>query len=67
MKIILLLHLMLLLVLGSHAQYSLRGKIIDAETNEALPGAHIIVQNTYLVHTSDENGSFIIQKLKEGN
>jgi len=67
MKIILLLHLMLLLVLGSHAQYSLRGKITDAETNETLPGAHIIVQNTYLVHTSDENGSFIIQNLKEGN
>jgi len=66
MKNILLLHLMLLLVLSSQAQYNLRGKIIDDETNKALPGAHIIIHNTYLVHTSDENGSFLIPDLKEG-
>lgn len=62
-----LMHLMLLMALGSYAQFSLRGKVIDAKTNEALPGAHIIIKNTYLVQSSGSEGGFLISNLSGGS
>jgi len=58
---------MLLLVLGSYAQFHLRGKVIDAETSEPLPGAHIIIQDTYIVQSSGPEGRFTVSNLKGGS
>lgn len=55
----------LLIPLFSFGQYQLSGKITDKETNEALEGAHIIVENTFIKTTSAANGEFLIKNIKE--
>ncbi len=42
------------------------GTIIDAQTNEPLPGANIIVTGTLLGATSDEDGSYFILNISPG-
>ncbi|MEA3478963.1 MAG: TonB-dependent receptor, partial [Bacteroidota bacterium] len=66
MKKLQLLLLMTGLSLAAHAQFSIHGKIIDKFTNEPLPGAHIVIDNTYLVYTSNNDGKYSITNLKKG-
>lgn len=45
---------------------SIKGKIVDANNNEAIPFANIIVVGTQIGSTSDFDGNFIITGLKPG-
>lgn len=47
------------------AQFSLSGKITDAQTGAALPGATITLQNNR-VHTTNTKGIYLFQNLKSG-
>jgi iron complex outermembrane receptor protein len=48
------------------AQFSIYGTVSDQDTKEALSGAHIILENTFLTAISDQDGQFKFTKLKEG-
>ncbi len=67
MKKILLAFTALLLPFLAAAQFSLSGKITDAQTGETLPGASITIEKTSLKTASDVNGNFQFQNLKSGN
>ncbi len=56
----------LLLPFLAAAQFSLSGKIIDAQSGEALPGASISIEKTLLKEASDGNGNYQFQNLKSG-
>ena len=42
---------------------SIRGHIIDAQTNESLPYANIFIDNTTIGTATDVNGDFIIKEV----
>ena len=46
---------------------SLKGKVMDKATDEALGGANLIVQGTSLGAASDLNGNFVIRNVPAGN
>jgi iron complex outermembrane receptor protein len=48
------------------AQFSLSGKVVNQETNELLPGAHIRLLNTYYASVSGNTGSFEIKNIESG-
>ncbi|UCH09511.1 MAG: TonB-dependent receptor plug domain-containing protein [Fidelibacterota bacterium] len=50
--------LFLFLVVDLHAQLIIRGKVIDAETEAPLPGANILVSDTYDGGTTSDAGDF---------
>jgi hypothetical protein len=45
---------------------SIRGKITDATTGEALIGANVLIQGTITGGTSDVDGNFVIKELEKG-
>ncbi|MEO1253935.1 MAG: carboxypeptidase-like regulatory domain-containing protein, partial [Bacteroidota bacterium] len=45
----------------TYAQTSIKGKIVDAETGEALFGTQILVKGTVLGTISDINGEFLLE------
>ncbi len=47
------------------AQYSLTGKIIDAKTQEGLPGVNVIIENTHLGTVTDFNGYFKLENIPQ--
>lgn len=47
------------------AQFTLTGKVLDAETREPLPGATVQIQNSTLATVADESGSFAFRNLAE--
>ncbi len=49
------------------AQFYLMGKIADKETGKALPGAHVVIGNSFLFSITNEDGTFQFQNLKSGN
>lgn len=49
------------------AQFYLKGKITDESTGKSLPGAHVVILNSYLFSIANEDGSFQFQNLKPGN
>jgi iron complex outermembrane receptor protein len=57
----------LLLQMSLSAQYSLSGIITDKQTGETLPGAHIILENTYLTTVSGSKGQYLFTKMEKGN
>ena len=57
----------LLLPFLAAAQFSLSGKITDAQTGETLPGASIRIEKTSVKTVSDADGSYLIQNLKAGS
>lgn len=65
-RLILLLLLAMLLHTSMMAQFSIYGTVSDQDTKEALSGAHIILENTFLTAISDQDGQFKFTKLKEG-
>lgn len=52
---VLLLHVMVL-----QAQVTIRGKVIDKDTREPVPGASITIPNTTIGTTTDNSGAFTI-------
>ena len=48
------------------AQFTLSGRISDAQTGEVLSGAHIILENTYMTDISQNDGSFVMKGLPAG-
>jgi iron complex outermembrane receptor protein len=57
----------LLLPILASAQFSVSGKITDAKTGEALPGATVIIQNTTVGVASDHWGRYHLDNLKPGS
>lgn len=55
-----------LLAISAWAQESLRGKILDASSEEPLIGASVWAENQGRGSVTDENGNFTITKLKAG-
>ena len=62
----LLTFLFLFLTMATFAQYRISGIITNSETGEPLPGANIVLQNTFLVTTSDADGVFSFNHVKQG-
>ena len=50
-----------------NAQFSIRGKVFDKENNQALIGAHIIVQESFKVATTNKKGEFELVGIKSQN
>lgn len=57
----------LLLPFLAAAQFSLSGKIMDAQTGETLPGASISIEKTSIKTASDVGGNFVFRNLKAGS
>ena len=55
-----LLLLFLLPVMNTFGQQTITGKVVDAENNEALPGASILIKSTTTGTIADANGNFSI-------
>lgn len=51
---------------GVNAQQSLYGTIYDKTSGESLPGAHIVLEGTYLTAISGTDGRYIFKNLKNG-
>ena len=66
MKKLFLLCLAFVFTLNVFAQVGLSGTIRDSQTNEALPGAHLSLQPTFLSQISNEQGEFWFTNLKPG-
>ena len=47
------------------AQHSIQGTIYDKNSGETLPGAHIVLEGTYLTTISGANGGYAFHKIKE--
>ena len=48
------------------AQYAISGKVMDGKTGEALPGAHIVLENRLNSAVTSQNGEFTIKQLTKG-
>ncbi len=55
------------LQMSLNAQQSLTGTIYDMNSGEILPGAHIVLENTYLTAISGTDGTYNFHRLKKGN
>ncbi|HDL18521.1 MAG TPA: TonB-dependent receptor [Bacteroidetes bacterium] len=51
---------------SSIAQGTLKGRVVDAESGEPLPGANIILKATTLGTISDKNGFFVLENVPNG-
>ncbi len=63
-----LLGIMLFLLLSwaqAFTQYAIRGRVTDGQ-DRALPGAHVLIRESYLGTTTNRNGVFSFAKLREG-
>ncbi len=60
--------LFLFLVCSVHAQNTgeIRGVVLDAETDEALPGVHVFLANTTIGDITDQHGQFNIEAVRLG-
>ena len=47
------------------AQITLKGKVLNAETRQPLPGATIQIQNSDIAAVADESGEFVIQNIAD--
>ena len=60
-----------LLVAGSvpcaHAQTTLRGTVLDAETGAPLSGVHVFIAQSMVGTTTDDAGRFVLRDLRAGS
>lgn len=54
------------LQLQAIAQYTVKGRITDAQTGYVLQNAGILLENTYYSTGTNENGEFALHKVKKG-
>ncbi len=66
MKKLILLLLMQFGVIVSFPQVTLKG-IVTGEDNKPLPGANVVLMNTYYGQTTGADGSFVFDHLRRGN
>jgi len=66
MRATLLIYLLFKTYLTVGQSGELRGKVIDAENNDPVPFANIVVEGTQIGSTSDMDGNFIITGLMPG-
>lgn len=70
MKKIILLSLYILCVAGLFAQQtnrsSLKGHVLDGQTDEHLPGVTISIEGTQMATTTDESGHFALENIPAG-
>ena len=52
-----------LLQMSVNAQHSIYGTIYDSNSGEILPGAHIVLEGTYLTTISNQDGKYSIKNL----
>ncbi|PLX01340.1 MAG: TonB-dependent receptor [Marinilabiliales bacterium] len=57
----------LLFNLGLMAQYSLKGRVYDTKNGKSLPGATVMLDNTFRATATDKKGEFTLSKLKAGD
>ncbi len=65
-KKILLLIMFNILLISSTFAVDLTGRIIDEETQEAIPSVGVYIKDMQLITYSDENGSFVFKNLPKG-
>ena len=53
-------------VLLSQNTGSITGRITDKKTGEALPGATVLIKGTTVSEVTNNEGNFIIKKMKAG-
>ena len=51
---------------SSFSQITIKGRIADAETGNSLPNAAVVLENTFYLITSNEDGNFTLNKVKKG-
>ena len=54
-------------VLAQETGAKLSGEVVDASTQEALPGVQITLQGEDMQKTSNDDGTFSFENLKPGN
>lgn len=62
--------LFLALVVGlrpAAAQTTLRGTVVDEDTDEPLPGAHVFIAQSMVGTTTDDEGHFVLRDLRPGS
>ncbi len=57
--------LMQLIAISLFAQFSIKGTVTDIDGN-MLPGANVIIENSFSGTSTDNNGAFILKNLKPG-
>ena len=55
-----------LIQMSLNAQHSISGIVTDKSNGESLPGAHILVEGTFLTAISDKDGAYVFKNLKSG-
>ncbi len=58
--------LLLIPVVRGLSQGTLSGTVTEQGTGKSLPGANLVVENTYLMTTAGENGKYSIQGIGKG-
>ena len=66
MKKLALLTCLVMLPFLMFSQLNITGTVTDSLSGEKLPGAHIIIENTYYFAVSKQDGTFSFQNLKPG-
>lgn len=67
MKNFLIIAAAILMPCVASAQFSVSGKITDKQSGQALPGAGISLDNSFITTQADESGTYSLQNLKAGN
>jgi hypothetical protein len=61
----------LLLALGNETGFAqnatLSGRVVDAETDTPLPGAHVFINHTLMGTATDERGTFEVENISPGS
>lgn len=58
---------LLLVTKSAFTQYSISGIITNKDNGKGLPGAHIILEGTFLATTSQSDGTFLLKDIKQGS
>ncbi len=65
MKLFIRFFILLLMPVFATGQHSVSGVVLNKETNEPLPGAHIRMERSYHAVVSDNEGRFVINELNK--
>jgi len=58
--------LIVLLPILGYSQFNLSGTVSDLETGESLPGAHVLLADSFIAATVDAKGDYQLKNLKAG-
>ena len=66
MKLLNLIFLTVVFPVWAMAQFSISGRVTDKESGNSLPGASVIIDETFLSTSTDANGNYLFKKIKPG-